>query len=253
MRKKISWVISFLWVQIEKGKFLAKFCQSVSRKGIKTMGRRYFIGLDGAVVLWDELCRQSVHGWLEGRGDQLLFGWLCSSRCDFQWPYQRGSLCSRETMCSQAKRGSSSSSPLPIRGQVGAIFFTPIQRLLFNITSVLLRSGWLHLTLAQRLCLRPASLGRPFMCCCCVSVVQQRLQRTISVVAGCTGLAAAVGVVVWNWRRSFGCGMGGTVGLNWLRFDLISWGQLSTVHWVAWIMTCNTCQRTVRSEWLETI
>lgn len=51
-----------------KRKFLAKFCQSVSRKGIKTMGRGCFVGHDGAVVLWDELCGQSVHGWVGGTG-----------------------------------------------------------------------------------------------------------------------------------------------------------------------------------------
>lgn len=79
-----------------KRKFLAKFCQSVSGKGMKMMGRRCSAGHDGAVVLWDELCRQSVHGWVGGtvkpggedplplQEDQLQFGWLCSSRCDLQ-------------------------------------------------------------------------------------------------------------------------------------------------------------------------
>lgn len=83
--------------------------------------------------------------------------------------------------------------------------------------SVLLRSGGFYLTLAQWFCLRSASLGRPFSCC--VSVVHGRLQRTISVMAGRTNLAAAIGVIVWNGRRSFHHWMGGTVGLNGFRFD----------------------------------
>lgn len=55
------------------------------------MGRRCSVGHDGAVVLWDELCRQSVHGWGWKDGetegplpileDQLLF--CCSLRYDF--------------------------------------------------------------------------------------------------------------------------------------------------------------------------
>lgn len=88
--------------------------------------------------------------------------------------------------------------PLPLLGEVeNPPSSSASINCLHHLTpSVLLCSRWFHLTLAQWLCLRPASLGRPFMCCCRVSVVQLRLQRTVLVVAGCAGLAAAVGVVV---------------------------------------------------------
>lgn len=134
--------------------------------------------------------------------------------------------------------------PLPLSrsGEAGTLFtpnLTPISLHHWAVDpSVLLRSGGFYLTLAQWFCLRSASLGRPFSCC--VSVVHGRLQRTISVMAGCTNLAAAIGVIVWNGRRSFHHWMGGAVGLNGFRFDLISRGQLSTVHWVTWIVASNT-------------
>lgn len=56
-----------------------------------TMTRICFLGHDGDAVLWDELCRQSGHGWVwreKETGplleDQLQFGWLRSLRCDLQ-------------------------------------------------------------------------------------------------------------------------------------------------------------------------
>lgn len=152
------------------------------------------------------------------------------------------SLCSKEMLCSQAKRGSSALSR-----ENQSYLLTPPS------FSVLLCSRWFHLSLTQRLCLRPAPLGRPVVCHRhCLSVVQRRLQRTISVMARRCGLAAAVGVVVWNGRR-FYWWMGGTVGLSWLRFDLICWRQLSTIHWVTWIVACNTCQRKMTTESCEII
>lgn len=64
-------------------------------------------------------------------------------------------------------------------------------------------SGWIGLALAQRLCFSPASFGQSVLCHGCLHhrrrfVVQQKLQRAVSVVAGRADLAAAVGVVVWN-------------------------------------------------------
>lgn len=194
------------------------------------MGRRCFVG---GVVLWDELCRQSVHGWVGGTG---RIGGHCPSwwtscslvGCVLQgvifsdlWPYQRVSLCSQKILRSQAQRGSSSSWSLTSAQKCGSrdAFLNPnsvsiSQHHRALDPSVLLRSGWFYLILAQWFCLRPASLGRPFMRCCRVSVVQRRLQRTVPVVARRTELAAAVGVVIWNGRRSFHYRMGGTIGLN---------------------------------------
>lgn len=136
--------------------------------------------------------------------------------------------------------------PLPLlRSLEAGTLFHPISTLISQHhwavdPSILLRSRGLYLTLAQWLGLRSASLGWPFMRSCCVSVVRRRLQRAVSVVAGRTDLAAAVGVVVWNGRRSFHDWMGRTVGLNGFRFDLISRGQLSAVHWVTRTVASNT-------------
>lgn len=66
--KKILQGIYFLWVQIEKKRFLAKNLSVSLQKGNKDDGRRCLVGHDGAVVLWDELCRQSLHGWVGGTG-----------------------------------------------------------------------------------------------------------------------------------------------------------------------------------------
>lgn len=149
--------------------------------------------------LWYFGMSSAVHGWVGGGGlleDQLQFGWLCSSRCDLIKSE------SQKILRSWAKRGSSFLITLlsrPRNKDIGTNSpQNQNQHLLFTklYPSVLLCSGWFHLSLAQWLCLHPASLCQPFVCCCCVSVVQRRLQRTVLVVAGCAGLAAAVGVVV---------------------------------------------------------
>lgn len=75
--KKILQGIYFLWVQIEKKRFLAKNLSVSLQKGNKDDGRRCLVGHDGAVVLWDELCRQSLHGWVGGTGG--VWGSHCPS------------------------------------------------------------------------------------------------------------------------------------------------------------------------------
>lgn len=133
-----------------KRKYLAKSSQSVSRKGIKMMGRWCFVGHNGAVVLWDELHRQSVHGWgwkdgetegpLPFLEDQLQFGWLFFKVRFFSdlWAYLGVSLCSPEILRSRAKRGSSCSSPLTSTHKTASRdnSFSPVEHLLVNITKL---------------------------------------------------------------------------------------------------------------------
>lgn len=103
--------------------------------------------------------------------------------------------------------------------------------------SFLVCSGWFHFALAQGLGLCPALLGRPFVCDLC-RVFCYRVHGTVSVVIGSAWLAAAVGVVVWNWGRSFPLWLRGTIGPDALRFDWVDRNQLRRIYWVV----CNTCQ-----------
>lgn len=114
------------------------------------MGRRCFVGHDGAVVLWDELRRQSVHGcgWKDGETegplpfleDQLQFGWPFFKVWFFSdlWAYLGVSLCSPEILRSRAKRGSSCSSPLTSTHKTASRdnFFSPVEHLLVSITKL---------------------------------------------------------------------------------------------------------------------
>lgn len=72
--------------------------------------------------------------------------------------------------------------------------------------SVVLLSGWFRLTLAQCFRVQPAFFGRPLVRRFRLLRVRAGLYRTVLVVAGCTRLAASIGVLVLNWSgRSFLC------------------------------------------------
>lgn len=228
MCKKISRVIYFSLSTNRKRKFLAKFCQVSRKRGIKTMGRRCFVGHDGAVVLWDELCSQYMDE-LEGRRDetgrplplledQLQFGWECFSSCDFQWPltlWKSESLLSGDT----ALTGQEwliflilfTPNLCPWVGKKGQ-FFTPIQRLLVNITAL-----WI----LQFSCVLDGSTSLwP--------------NGSASVLHLFAGLSCAVAVSLWSSRGSrepFRSWLG---ALGWLQpLELLSemGGGASTIGW----------------------